>query len=32
MAKAEPGDLMSAAQTVKLGSSKVSILVNQVYP
>ena len=32
MAKAEPGDLMSAAQTVKLGASKVSILVNQVYP
>ncbi len=31
MAKAEPGDLVSAAQTVKLGSSKVSILVNQVY-
>lgn len=32
MAKAEPGDLISAAQTVKLGSAKVSILVNQVYP
>ncbi|QWD63650.1 c-type cytochrome biogenesis protein CcmI [Polynucleobacter sp. MWH-UH2A] len=32
MAKAEPGDLMSAVQTVKLGSAKVRILVNQVYP
>ena len=32
MAKAEPGDLISAVQTVKLGSSKVNILVNQVYP
>jgi cytochrome c-type biogenesis protein CcmH len=32
MAKAESGDLMSAVQTVKLGSAKVRILVNQVYP
>ena len=32
MAKAEPGDLISAVQTVKLGSSKLTILVNQVYP
>ena len=32
MAKAESGDLMSAAQTVKIGASKVNILVNQVYP
>ena len=32
MAKAEAGDLISAVQTVKLGSAKVSILVNQVYP
>jgi cytochrome c-type biogenesis protein CcmH len=32
MAKLESGDLISAIQTVKLGSSKVRILVNQVYP
>ena len=32
MAKAEPGDLMSAVQTVKLGSSKVRVLVSQVNP
>lgn len=32
MAKAEPGDLMSVVQTVKLGSSKVRVLVNQVNP
>ena len=32
MAKAEPGDLISAVQTVKLGSAKISILVNQIYP
>jgi cytochrome c-type biogenesis protein CcmH len=32
MARAESGDLLSSAQTVKLGSAKVSILVNQVYP
>lgn len=32
MAKAEAGDLFSAAQTVKLGSSKVRVLINQVYP
>ncbi|WP_353431882.1 c-type cytochrome biogenesis protein CcmI [Polynucleobacter sp. MWH-UH23A] len=32
MAKAESGDLISAVQTVKLGSAKVRILVNQVYP
>jgi cytochrome c-type biogenesis protein CcmH len=32
MAKLESGDLISATQTVKLGSSKVRILVNQVYP
>lgn len=31
MAKAEPGDLISAVQTVKLGSTKVRILVNQIY-
>ena len=32
MAKAESGDLVSAVQTVKLGSTKVRILVNQIYP
>lgn len=32
MAKAESGDLVSAVQTVKLGSAKVRILVNQIYP
>lgn len=32
MAKAESGDLISATQTVKVGSSKLHILVNQIYP
>jgi cytochrome c-type biogenesis protein CcmH len=32
MAKAESGDLISSIQTVKLGSSKVRLLVNQIYP
>jgi cytochrome c-type biogenesis protein CcmH len=32
MAKAESGDLLSTIQTVKLGSTKISILVNQIYP
>lgn len=32
MAKQEAGDLISAAQTVKVGASKVQLLVNQVRP
>jgi cytochrome c-type biogenesis protein CcmH len=30
MAKAEAGDLLSAVQTVKVGSSQVKLLVDQV--
>jgi cytochrome c-type biogenesis protein CcmH len=32
MAKADSGDLISGVQTVKLGSNKVRILVDQIYP
>ena len=30
MAKAEPGDLLSAVQTVSLGSNQVKLVVNQI--